>query len=63
VLARAAIASGVSGLFMESHPDPANAKSDGPNAWPMDKMEALLGTLVALDKVVKSEPFAEAEVG
>ncbi len=59
VLARAAIAAGVSGVFMESHPDPANAKSDGPNAWPMDKMESLLTTMVALDKVVKSEALAE----
>jgi len=46
VLARAAVASGVAGLFMETHPDPANAKSDGPNAWPLDRMERLLTTLV-----------------
>ncbi|MGC1443464.1 MAG: 3-deoxy-8-phosphooctulonate synthase [Burkholderiaceae bacterium] len=62
VLARAAIAVGVSGLFMESHPDPANAKSDGPNAWPMDRMEALLTTLVALDNVVKASGFAESQL-
>ena len=46
VLARAAVATGISGLFMETHPDPANAKSDGPNAWPLDRMESLLTTLV-----------------
>ena len=46
VLARAAVATGVAGLFMETHPDPANAKSDGPNAWPLDRMESLLTTLV-----------------
>jgi 2-dehydro-3-deoxyphosphooctonate aldolase (KDO 8-P synthase) len=54
VLARAAIAVGISGLFMETHPDPANAKSDGPNAWPLDQMEALLRTLKSLDEVSKS---------
>jgi 2-dehydro-3-deoxyphosphooctonate aldolase (KDO 8-P synthase) len=59
VLARAAVASGVAGVFMETHPDPANALSDGPNAWPLDRMEALLGTLVELDRLVKSRPFAE----
>ena len=53
VLARAAIAAGVSGLFAETHPDPDKALSDGPNAWPLDKMEALLETLMALDAVVK----------
>ncbi len=58
VLARAAVATGVSGLFMETHPDPANAKSDGPNAWPLDQLEALLATLVEIDKVVKSAGFA-----
>jgi 2-dehydro-3-deoxyphosphooctonate aldolase (KDO 8-P synthase) len=61
VLARAAVAAGVSGLFMETHPDPARAKSDGPNSWPMDRMEALLEVLVALDGAVKGRPFAEAE--
>ncbi|MEO8548244.1 MAG: 3-deoxy-8-phosphooctulonate synthase, partial [Sphingomicrobium sp.] len=59
VLARAAVAAGVSGLFMETHPDPANAKSDGPNAWPLDRMEALLTTLVALDRTVKEAGLAE----
>ncbi len=62
VLARAAIAAGVSGLFMETHPDPANAKSDGPNAWPLDRMEELLITLKALDAVTKSFPMLESEV-
>jgi 2-dehydro-3-deoxyphosphooctonate aldolase (KDO 8-P synthase) len=62
VLARAAVAAGVSGLFMETHPDPAEALSDGPNAWPLDRMEALLETLVALDSVVKTRGFAEADL-
>jgi 2-dehydro-3-deoxyphosphooctonate aldolase (KDO 8-P synthase) len=62
VLARAAVAAGVSGLFMETHPDPANAKSDGPNAWPLDRMESLLTTLVDLDKAVKARGFEEAEL-
>src|SRR5437763_16120937 len=60
VLARAAVATGISGLFMETHPDPANAKSDGPNAWPLDRMESLLTTLVDLDKLVKERGFDEA---
>jgi 2-dehydro-3-deoxyphosphooctonate aldolase (KDO 8-P synthase) len=59
VLARAAVAAGISGVFMETHPDPAKALSDGPNAWPLHKMESLLVTLCELDKVVKSKPFAE----
>ena len=59
VLARAAIAVGVSGLFMETHPNPAIAKSDGPNAWPLDCMEALLITLKILDEAVKTNGFAE----
>lgn len=59
VLARAAIAVGVSGLFMETHPDPANAKSDGPNAWPLDRMEELLITLKNLDEATKSSQFLE----
>ena len=59
VLARAAVAAGVSGLFMETHPDPANAFSDGPNSWPMDRMEELLESLVALDRVVKASPLIE----
>ncbi len=60
VLARAAIAAGVAGLFMETHPDPANAKSDGPNAWPLDRMASLLYTLKDLDLVVKKKPFEES---
>ena len=59
VLARAAVAVGISGLFMETHPDPANALSDGPNAWPLDRMESLLTTLVNLDRVVKEAGFEE----
>ena len=59
VLARAAVAVGVSGLFMETHPDPANALSDGPNAWPLDKMESLLTTLVNLDRITKEAGFEE----
>jgi 2-dehydro-3-deoxyphosphooctonate aldolase (KDO 8-P synthase) len=59
VLARAAVAAGISGLFMETHPDPANAKSDGPNAWPLDRMESLLTTLIALDRTVKEGGFEE----
>ena len=60
VLARAAVAAGVAGLFMETHPDPASAKSDGPNAWPLDRMESLLTTLVELDSAVKQRGFEEA---
>ena len=59
VLARAAVAAGVAGLFMETHPDPARALSDGPNAWPLARMESLLSTLVGLDRIVKSQPFEE----
>lgn len=59
VLARAAVAAGISGLFMESHPDPANALSDGPNSWPMDRIEELLTALLALDQVVKASPLLE----
>jgi 2-dehydro-3-deoxyphosphooctonate aldolase (KDO 8-P synthase) len=62
VLARAAVATGISGLFMETHPDPSNAKSDGPNAWPLDRMESLLSTLVELDNVVKQRGFEEANL-
>jgi len=62
VLARAAVATGVAGLFMETHPDPTNAKSDGPNAWPLDRMESLLTTLVQLDRLVKERGFEEAAV-
>ena len=54
VLARAAVGAGVAGLFMETHPDPDRALSDGPNAWPLDDMPALLETLLALDQTVKS---------
>ena len=60
VLARAAVAAGISGLFMETHPDPAKALSDGPNAWPLDRMAPLLATLVELDRAVKKRPFEEA---
>ena len=60
VLARAAVATGVAGLFMETHPDPASARSDGPNAWPLDRMESLLTTLVELDRLVKERGFEEA---
>ncbi|TAK65642.1 MAG: 3-deoxy-8-phosphooctulonate synthase [Betaproteobacteria bacterium] len=59
VLARAAVASGVSGLFVETHPDPDQALSDGPNAWPLARMKELLATLKALDDVVKRHGFAE----
>ena len=59
VLARAAVAVGVAGLFMETHPDPAKALSDGPNAVPLRHMRALLETLVALDQVTKRQPFLE----
>lgn len=62
VLARAAVATGVAGLFMETHPDPANAKSDGPNAWPLDRMLSLLTTLVHLDRLVKEGGFEESEL-
>ena len=59
VLARAAIAVGVAGVFMETHPDPANALSDGPNAVPLKHMRALLEQLVAIDRVIKSQPLLE----
>lgn len=59
VLSRAAVAVGVSGLFMETHPDPACAKSDGPNMVPLDKMKELLTNLVAIDRVVKKMPLLE----
>jgi 2-dehydro-3-deoxyphosphooctonate aldolase (KDO 8-P synthase) len=60
VLARAAVAAGVAGIFMETHPDPAKALSDGPNAWPLDRMASLLSTLVQLDLAVKKKPFEES---
>ncbi len=59
VLARAAVAVGVAGVFMESHPDPANALSDGPNAWPLDRMHALLSSLRDIDRLVKQQGFLE----
>ena len=59
MLARAAVATGIAGLFMETHPDPAKALSDGPNAWPLKLMKALLGTLKDLDSLVKRRGFAE----
>ena len=62
VLARAAVAAGVAGVFMETHPEPDKALSDGPNAWPLAQMEALLETLVALDAVVKRAGFPENEL-
>ena len=62
VLARAAVASGVAGLFMETHPNPAKAMSDGPNAWPLGLMQPLLETLKALDALVKQHGFAEAKI-
>jgi 2-dehydro-3-deoxyphosphooctonate aldolase (KDO 8-P synthase) len=63
VLARAAIAAGVAGLFVETHPDPAKALSDGPNAWPLQHLAELLATLKALDDVVKRDGFAEQAIG
>ena len=60
VLARAAVAVGVSGVFMETHPDPAKALSDGPNAWPLDRMEALLETMLELDRITKKNGFLES---
>jgi 2-dehydro-3-deoxyphosphooctonate aldolase (KDO 8-P synthase) len=60
VLARAAVAAGVAGVFMETHPDPARAPSDGPNAWPLGRMRELLTTLAELDATVKRRGFSEA---
>ncbi len=62
VLARAAVGVGVAGLFMETHPDPDNALSDGPNSWPLDAMRPLLEQLIELDRVAKSRPFLESQV-
>jgi 2-dehydro-3-deoxyphosphooctonate aldolase (KDO 8-P synthase) len=62
VLARAAVAAGVSGLFMETHPRPEEALSDGPNAWPLSQMRELLSVLIELDRVVKKSPFPEDEL-
>jgi len=56
------VAAGVAGLFMETHPDPDRALSDGPNAWPLGRMEALLQTLLELDRTVKARPFIEDEL-
>jgi 2-dehydro-3-deoxyphosphooctonate aldolase (KDO 8-P synthase) len=60
VLARAAVAAGISGLFMETHPDPDKALSDGPNAWPLARLRELLDVLKRIDATVKSQPFPEA---
>lgn len=62
VLARAAVAAGVSGLFMETHPEPEKALSDGPNAWPLDQMQSLLTVLVELDRVVKASRMHEQDL-
>jgi 2-dehydro-3-deoxyphosphooctonate aldolase (KDO 8-P synthase) len=62
VLARAAVASGIAGLFMETHPQPEKALSDGPNAWPLGMMQGLLETLVEIDRMVKRKGFAEMKV-
>jgi 2-dehydro-3-deoxyphosphooctonate aldolase (KDO 8-P synthase) len=59
VLARAAVASGISGIFMETHPNPKEALSDGPNAWPLNKMKALLEVLAEIDRSVKKAGFIE----
>jgi 2-dehydro-3-deoxyphosphooctonate aldolase (KDO 8-P synthase) len=60
LLARAAVAAGVAGLFMETHPNPAKALSDGPNAWPLDRMASLLTTLLEVDLAVKKKPYEES---
>ena len=62
VLARAAVAVGVAGLFMETHPHPDQALSDGPNAWPLPRMKSLLEQLFELDRIVKARPFAEHQL-
>jgi len=62
VLARAAVAAGVAGVFMETHPDPSKALSDGPNAWPLDRMRPLLETLQQIDAAVKSRPYEESNL-
>jgi len=62
VLARAAVATGIAGIFMETHPNPAKALSDGPNAWPLHMMQELLETLVDLDRRVKRNGFVEDKV-
>ncbi len=63
VLARAAVAAGISGLFMETHPDPDRAPSDGPTQWPLARMRELLETLIALDRTVKASSALESEIG
>ena len=62
VLARAAVAAGVAGVFMETHPDPSVALSDGPNAWPLGQIEALLKTLKQIDALIKAQPLPENEL-
>ncbi|MDE2251922.1 MAG: 3-deoxy-8-phosphooctulonate synthase, partial [Gammaproteobacteria bacterium] len=62
VLARAAVAAGVAGVFMETHPRPEQALSDGPNAWPLPRMASLLATLQELDRIAKSRPFEESSL-
>ena len=62
VLARAAVAAGIDGLFMETHPDPDRAMSDGPNSWPLDMMPALLDMLARIDRIVKSSPYLEGQL-
>jgi len=62
VLARAAVAAGVAGVFMETHPDPAKALSDGPNAWPLDRMRSLLEVMQQIDAAVKQRPFEESHL-
>ena len=62
VLARAAVAAGVAGVFMETHPDPAKALSDGPNAWPLDRMRSLLEVMQEMDAAVKQRPFEESSL-
>jgi len=62
VLARAAIAAGVAGVFMETHPEPAKALSDGPNAWPLDRMRSLLEVMQEIDAAVKSRPYEESSL-
>lgn len=63
VLARAAVAAGVAGVFMETHPDPDNALCDGPNSWPLDRAEELLATLKAIDDLVREQGFIESDFG
>jgi 2-dehydro-3-deoxyphosphooctonate aldolase (KDO 8-P synthase) len=62
VLSRAAVAAGVAGVFMETHPDPATALSDGPNAWPLDRMRALLTVMKEIDTAVKARPYEESNL-